>query len=428
MANIQKNSDENKETRIFSAEDNGMSKPSHAQSEEESHRIRNVKMQTPDYLRAVLLILIVMTVAAVITVIAIGAFYRPEPPSTDVPFDTDTRPPETEPGVVTEPVDPVPNYAELRNNNVINFLVVGKDRAAYNTDVMMIVNFNLETYKVNVVQVPRDTYIEHEGWDGRVNALYAHYVYLSPDNMTAKQQRAYALERTVDAFEKSFYIKIDYYFLVNLDVVRSIVDGIGGVVIDIPFDMYYKDDTPGVGITIDLKAGVHRLTGEQAEQFIRFRDGYLLADISRMDAQKMFLSALFTQLKENISIENAIAVASSVFGNVTTNMEFDSAQFYLRELFKIDLENITMLTVAGEGCRVGEYGAWMYAVARDAMLDTVNKFLNVYTEPILDSIFDASGSLVDEEDEDMMVIYNSDRTYTAVGADKTGDIYIPHEE
>ena len=418
------------ETRIFSAEDNGMSKPSAVKDDKDARRIRNVpvKMHTPDYLRAVLLVLVVMTVAAVITALCIGAFYRPEPPSTDVPFDTETRPPVTDPGEVTEPVDPIPNYAELRNNNVINFLVVGKDRAAYNTDVMMIVNFNLETYKVNVVQVPRDTYIEHDGWDGRVNALYAHYVYLSPDEMSANKQREYALQHTAEAFEKAFYIKIDYYFLVNLDVVRDVVDGMGGVVIDIPFDMYYKDDTPEVGITIDLKAGKHRLTGAQAEQFIRFRDGYLLADISRMDAQKMFLSALFTQLKENISIENAIAVASSVFGNVTTNMAFDSAQFYLRELFKIDLENITMLTVAGEGCRVGENGAWMYAVARNAMLETVNKFLNVYSEPILDSIFDVSGSLVNEDDEDMMVIYSSDRTYTAVGADKTGDIYIPHEE
>ena len=63
-----------------------------------------------------------------------------------------------------------------RDKNSYNVLVVGKDRVGSNTDVIMVVNFNSSTQKINVLQIPRDTYVEdpiNVGQSKRINAVYA---------------------------------------------------------------------------------------------------------------------------------------------------------------------------------------------------------------------------------------------------------------
>lgn len=50
--------------------------------------------------------------------------------------------------------------------------------------------------------------------------------------------------------------------LIDLDVFVDLVDKMGGVKFDVPCDMDYSD--PAQDLTIDLKAGMQRLNGEQA--------------------------------------------------------------------------------------------------------------------------------------------------------------------
>ena len=46
------------------------------------------------------------------------------------------------------------------SENKYNFLVMGHDRAANLTDVMMIVSFDVKEKTLALVQLPRDTYFE----------------------------------------------------------------------------------------------------------------------------------------------------------------------------------------------------------------------------------------------------------------------------
>ncbi len=425
-------------TRVFSATDNqggDMRRPAR------DARLRNVppRKDEPDYLKVILLVLVVLTAAAIITLLAVHAFYRPAV-DTGTPFDTGGSittevPPATDPAntgdVTDEPVvtDPpsVPGVTYTRNKDSINFLVLGMDKMSASTDVVMVVNFNTATNNMSIVQIPRDTYIEcSDGKTGRVNAIYAHFVNLSPDSMTAKEQRRYAMEKTVESIEQGLCIQIDYYALIFLDAFKETVDAMGGVEIEIPFDMYYVDDTPGQELYIDLKAGKQVLNGDKAEQFIRFRSGYLLADISRMDAQKMFISAMLKQLKSSLSVTTAVNIAKSVLDNLTTDISIADAQYYVTKLFNVDLSKMTMVTMAGDGCRTGTSGAWMYVISRSAALDTVNTYLNVYNEDITEEIFDSAKRLTNTDDDAMMAIYNSDMSSKPVSGENAGDIYIPH--
>ena len=50
--------------------------------------------------------------------------------------------------------------------------------------------------------------------------------------------------RTVRDFLR--YWDVDYYVKVDYNVVMEVVDAIGGVEIDVPFDMKYKDTNPEI--------------------------------------------------------------------------------------------------------------------------------------------------------------------------------------
>ncbi len=398
---------------------------------------------SPDYLKVVLLVLVVVTVAAIVTLLAVGVFYRPSV-DTGTPFDTGnmTKDPAdsgnahvtgpdgtTPPGPSGTDDVPAPGVVLTRNKKVFNFLVMGLDKKSANTDVVMIVNLDVEQKTVSVVQLPRDTYIERDGSGGRINTMYAHYWYQAPSNCNSKEQCRYAMEKTAESIEAALCIQIDYYALVYLDVFKEVVDGIGGVYMNVPYDMYYVDDTPGEELYVDLKAGPQTLNGSQAEQFIRFRSGYITADIGRLDAQKMFISALLKQLKSSLTLTKAVNVAKSVIGNTVTDVSVADAQYYIQQIAEVDLSKITMLTMAGDSCQTATSGAWMYSVNRAAALETVNKYLNVYYEDIPDSIFDSGRRFTNDDDSTLLAIYESKSiTSRPVSGDNAGNIDIPRYE
>ena len=70
----------------------------------------------------------------------------------------------------------------------------------------------------------------------------------------------------------------------------QIVDAMGGVWFDVPRDMYYSD--PLQNLYINQKAGYRLLTGDDAMQVLRFRDGangYKDGDLGRIKTQQAFL-------------------------------------------------------------------------------------------------------------------------------------------
>ena len=60
-------------------------------------------------------------------------------------------------------------------------------------------------------------------------------------------------------------IGIDRYIRINVQGVEKLIDALGGVVVDVPKDMKYQDDSQH--LYINLKAGRQRLDGDKAMQF-----------------------------------------------------------------------------------------------------------------------------------------------------------------
>ena len=167
--------------------------------------------------------------------------------------------------------------------------------------------------------------------------------------------------------------------MIDLNGFVKIIDSIGGVYVDVPFDMYYNDKAQN--LYIDLKKGPQTLDGNQSEQFVRFRNTYVLGDLGRVSAQKIFLSALVEKLlsPDWFTLDKLTSVASNLIKYSTTSVTLSDIVGYLK---KIDFgtlsdDSITFYTAPGESFFT-KSGASMYTLYMKESLEIINKAFNLY--------------------------------------------------
>lgn len=277
--------------------------------------------------------------------------------------------------------------AVIRNKNSYNVMVVGKDRVGANTDVIMIVNFDALTQKVNILQIPRDTYVDdpiNKNSSKRINAIYAFAYNKNIRKYSSAQEASHeSLKYLESTLESTFGITIDNYFMIDLNGFVKIIDSIGGVEVDVPFDMYYNDDEQN--LHIDLKKGKQTLNGNQSEQFVRFRNTYVYGDLGRVSAQKIFLAALVDKLlsPEWFSVESLTDIATNVIKYTTTGMTLSDLVGYVKKIDfgKLSSNSITFYTAQGESY-ITSSGASMYSLYLKENLEIINKAFNLYNKDV----------------------------------------------
>ena len=157
-----------------------------------------------------------------------------------------------------------------------DILLLGTDVGGGNTDVITVLR--VEGGTTRLIQIPRDSYIEAEGYGPhKINALYS----LGGTDLL-KRELARKLGRP-----------IPHHLVVNLASIRRMADALGGIEVDVPKRMRYVDNSQG--LTIDLQPGLQTLKGRDLEGFLRFRHDEM-GDIGRLERQQLALKALFRKL------------------------------------------------------------------------------------------------------------------------------------
>jgi polyisoprenyl-teichoic acid--peptidoglycan teichoic acid transferase len=191
--------------------------------------------------------------------------------------------------------------------------------------------------KVTMVSIPRDIYLPQ--WQAKINDMY---FYQGPEG----------LERSI---EEITGLPIDYYVIINIDIFKDLVDALGGVEINVPYDMYYPD--AAAGLLIDLKAGPQTLDGEQAAGFVRFRHT-ARGDYDRIDNVKSLAYAMLGKLKAmNVSAASKLPELIDVlFKNVDTNASVAIVRQMLPLLSNnLQLQTATLPTYHIEGTNRESY-------------------------------------------------------------------------
>lgn len=272
-------------------------------------------------------------------------------------------------------------------DRITRILLLGCDRTASLADTVMLVTINETAKQARILQIPRDTYAEYtknryKKLNGAVNAL--------------------GLRGFESFLEDTLGVQINCYVALKPDALVGVVNAIGGVDVVIPQDMKYSDPTQG--LTIDLPAGPRHLTGEEAEQFVRFRSGYANADLGRLDAQKVFLKA-FAKRCQSLSAMEMIGAAMHALTTVQTNIGVHDAIRLVGVLRACNTDDIPMATMPGQAAR-GESGAWYYVINREGGCRAVEEYLLPET-PFSDADFDPKRTFDREENSLFHAVYTA---------------------
>ncbi len=291
-----------------------------------------------------------------------------------------------------------------------SILVCGVDDAGNHTDVMALFSVTPEAEAMSILQIPRDTLVipqEHES-PVKLNSRFA--AYLAEGHK--KEQAAVLLKQEVSAL---LGVRIDHVFVTDTDTVASFVDALGGVSMTVPHDYTYTDPK---GQTISVKAGVRRLNGQAAVGFLRNRTGYALGDLDRMDAQKLFFSALFKEMTaQSITLPLALRAGRALAqGHVWTDLSlWDAAKDMYSRVAGISPENTVMTTLAGEALYTDH--TWYYVVRRAAADAQLSRALGEFYGGL--AALDPENRLTDKNNMAVNNAYtDSDRTYQLYTVDR----------
>lgn len=226
---------------------------------------------------------------------------------------------------------------KVRDDQLLDFVVAGTDLDGYRTDLILLCRYNVSSNTITALQIPRDTKIETDRYDKKINSSYS----------TPEKEQTLCKE-----IEKLTGIMPEHYVVINFTAFRSLIDAIGGVEVEVPFRMYYTD--PVQDLTIDLYPGKQVLNGRQSEMFMRFRynndgSGYPNGDIDRIAAQKKFYQAALDKLLSGKTVLKIPKILSIVSKNVRTDFTGEDVMKYISKIPSFKMENINIITLPGEG-------------------------------------------------------------------------------
>lgn len=270
----------------------------------------------------------------------------------------------------TQPKEPeiYSNLKEaIEKSERINFIIMGMEDIR--TDTIIFASFCPNTKKVSLMNIPRDTYIHRKGYDTaeqrKINSVFGDHGVLG-----VKKTVSYILED----------VPVHHYVMLDYKGVEKIVDEIGGVEVDIPFNMKYKDPLATPPLNINISPGKQVLDGKTSLDFLRYRKennnkgGYKDGDLGRIKAQQEFIQSFIGK-----SSDNALTVIRKGFSHVKTDVSLLDLLSYGKKALGMNKEDFEMITLPGnpEFKKVGKKVLSYYTYNKSETTKILEKIYNV---------------------------------------------------
>lgn len=264
-----------------------------------------------------------------------------------------------------------------RSSSVTNILLLGvdarnpKDDTASRSDSMMLISIDKAHNCIKMVSFLRDTWVYIPCIDKkqRLNA--------------ACQYDGY--NGVVDTIEYNFGIDIDGYVVADFEMFKVLVDGIGGVEVEVS-EKEAKEVTSHKGRygNVKLDAGKYKLTGEQALAYCRIRK--IDTDFMRAYRQRTVMQAILKSVKSANPIK-LVSMASKAAPYIETNLSKT----------KIISSGLKALPCIGDMAevRVPFDGTWQYATIGGASVITIDVDKN--KEELKDLIYNKTAAEIKAE-------------------------------
>lgn len=180
--------------------------------------------------------------------------------------------------------------------NIVLFGVDNADSYSGRSDCIILLTLNEKTNEVQMTSIYRDTYVE------------------VPKHGYTKINHAFAYggaSLAMSTINKNLDLDITEYATINFNVVKDVVDKVGGV--KLPISSAEATQIPGIS-----KAGTYTLTGEQALAYGRIRK--IDTDYKRTERMRTVIEAVFNKVKK-MSVSEMNNLLDSILPEVHTNIK-----------------------------------------------------------------------------------------------------------
>ncbi|WP_208590779.1 LCP family protein [Gracilibacillus suaedae] len=233
------------------------------------------------------------------------------------------------------------NKSELRAKEVdptedhVSVLFIGVDDSEHRgeknepvrSDALILATLNKNDNSVKMLSIPRDSYVyvPEVGYEDKITHAHAF-------------GGVHATIKTVETF---LDVPVDYYVKLNFNAFVDVIDAIGGVEMEVPFE-FTESNSDDKRDSIHLLPGEQNLNGEEALALARTRK--MDNDIERGKRQQEIMKAIIDKATSVNSVFKLDDAIQAVGNNMTTNLSFDEMKAFLSygTSGSIDIETLNL--------------------------------------------------------------------------------------
>ncbi len=285
----------------------------------------------------------------------------------------------------------LPANAQTRGDGKTTILLMGGDagpqRVGLRTDSMMVASVDRETGRAALFGVPRnlvntplpepysDLFV-CGCWESLLNELYP-FAQANPDLFgTGSHNAGEVMMRTIGHL---LGLDIDYYALVDLPGFVQVIDGIGGVTIDVPVQesvlLSPAFESDGWQQYV-IPAGRQHLDGRTALAYARTRED--AGDYERMARQRCLIGALAREADISALLFNYPQIVSDVEHAIVTSVPLEKLGELIEMLGGVDFGALYTVGFTTENYMAGYAGESYYPIPSMELISQT-----------VDSVFDA---------------------------------------
>ena len=255
----------------------------------------------------------------------------------------------------------------IRKPGTAAILLCGSDLSGDRTDTMMLLYVDALKNEAGLLTLPRDTYtVTDYGASNKLNSAYGR-------NGGGEE----GMQVLLDYVQDIIGYRPDGYMLVQLPMLKDLVDLMGGVEFDVPQDMTSEGYLEK---SVTLQAGLQQLNGEQAMALLRFRYGYANQDLGRQDVQKQFLKACVGQWATPANVMKLPQAMELFETQGMSNLRKRNYIWLGFNILKCGFKNISTDTLPGYATYIGDQS--FYVLNPEEVASLIQEKYNPYIREI----------------------------------------------
>ncbi|MCC7205962.1 MAG: LCP family protein [Anaerolineae bacterium] len=221
----------------------------------------------------------------------------------------------------------------------VTVLVMGIDKrpgeqgTGFRADSLILISLDPRTQRVGMLSIPRDLRVPIPGRDG-LQPINAAYVF------GELERPGFGPRLTADTVQYNLGIEIDHFVVLSFEAVINLIDAIGGITVDVPFDIDDEQfpDLYTFGYDpLHISAGRHEMDGLLALKYARTR--HQDSDFDRTRRQQQVVMAIRDKVLRPEMLPELVAKAPLIWDEVSkgiiTDIPFDqllSLAWYAKDI------------------------------------------------------------------------------------------------